>query len=217
MLRRGSFASVFVILLSLPAVFALAENAPDRSKAESPASDVTELNQLLPLILDVAPENQGVAIFELQFLAPVSAEDRGSSFTDAGLGSVNDPNAIERAKLAMARAAIEASRVAGTLIMPALPGPVLPPAPADIEPIKLERYLNPAPIAVPEMAGPDGIGGGLNPIQEIGSDEPTAEELAKLQQSWPATPNSKAPASVEPAAQAEPRAAESAERKEVRE
>jgi hypothetical protein len=211
-LRRSALGGAIVLLLILPTAIAATEDAPERGRAEV---DATETTRNTAPIVDVATV-RSEAELELLHLAPVEPEDRGSSFTDAGLGQENVPNVIERAKLAMARAAIEAARAAGTLNMTAAPGPLLPPAPADIEAIKLEQLNNPAPITMPAEAGIDGVGGGLEPLQLSGPQEPSAEELAKLQQSWPATPNSDVPVVDQPVSKDEPQTAESAESKEVR-
>ncbi len=210
--RRGAFLGAAVIMLILPAGVVAAEDAPERQKAETTA---TETVQAPAALLETSTDPNGIKL-ELLYLSPTELEDRGSSFTDAGLGHVNTPNIVERAKLDLARAAIEASIAAGTLTMMTAPGPVLPPAPADIEAIKLEALNNPTPHAIPLEAGPDGIGGGLEPQQLSGPQAPSAEELAKLQQNWPATPNSDVPETDQPAEKTEPRPAESAESKEVR-
>ncbi len=210
--RRGVFLGVTVLMLILPTGIVAAEEAPERGKAEAAA---TETAQAPAALLETTTDPDGLKL-ELLHLSPTELEDRGSSFTDAGLGQENAPNIIERAKLEMARAAIEASRAAGTLNMMTAPGPVLPPAPADIEAIKLEQLSNLSPPPVPLEAGSDGIGGGLESVQLSGPQEPNAEELAKLQQNWPATPNSDVPAADQPADKTEPRPAESAENKEVR-
>jgi hypothetical protein len=109
---------------------------------------------------------------------PADAEQKGSVYTDGNFVKLPLPaNAIERAKLEMARAAIEASRLAGTLF-------VVPSDPADtyttedLEAIKRQRLeaMTPIEIAHDPAAGV----ADFPPVQEHGSPGLTPEEEAKL-------------------------------------
>lgn len=107
----------------------------------SPAADeplrgpATESPQLYEPILSPAAPGEWLPFATvggllLQAMAPAVPGEKGGSFTNAGAGlAPQPPNLLEQRKLDMARAAIEASRAAGTLT-PA-PSPAdLPVAPA---------------------------------------------------------------------------------------
>lgn len=187
------------LLLALPA---LGNEAPEQGKAAAVTSDSAEAIQGPATITDILPAaQQSRNILELQQLAPIDAMDRGSSFTDAGLGLEAGPNAIERAKLDLARAAVALAEQAGTrFIYPE--GPVLPPRPEDIEAMKLEQLGQQLPQNLQGSAGPDGIGSGLEPVQLVGPSAPTEAELLKLEHIWPSDSNPNAP--VKPAKAEEP-------------
>ena len=196
-----------LVLLTL-AGFVLAPPAraagdePDRGRpAEAPAQSAEAIQAPAAPLLPA----DGLPYGPLELLTwnPVDPLDRGSDFTDAGLDAAPAaPSALEEAKLAMARAAVEASRAAGNLY-------VIGPQPAALAPpdiqraAKLDRLRSQPPVPTPDLAGPAGIGGGLDPLQLVGPSAPSTEELAKLETSYPATSNP-APAA---AAKAEPAAA----------
>jgi hypothetical protein len=188
--------------LSLATPAAGAGDAPDRGQPAPATAQGAEAIQAPAAPLPAAPDLP-YGPLQLFTLSPVEPLDRGSDFTDAGFGSAaGAPTALELAKLDMARAAIEASRAAGTL------NAVGPQAAAFVSPedqraAKMDLLRTHTQPAMPETAGPAGVGGGLEPLQLLGPSEPTAEELAKLEQSYPATPN---PAAA-PAAPAKPAAA----------
>ncbi len=188
------------LTVALPAL--AAGDAPDRGQpAPAPAQGAEAIQAPagpLPAAVDLP-----YGPLQLFTLSPVEPLDRGSDFTDAGFGTAaGAPNALELTKLDMALAAIEASRAAGTLyaVGPQAPAPA---SPEDQRAAKLDLLRTRTQPAMPETAGPSGVGGGLEPLQLMGPAEPTAEELAKLEQSYPATPN---PAAT-PAAPAKPAAA----------
>lgn len=114
----------------------------------------------------------------LRFLEPASEDDRGSYYSDGGLDPAGPPNALERAKLEMARAAVEASRLAGTLYAPA-PEEIGPNFTEDeIHAIKQQRLsaMTPAQIESDTVAG---VGEGLPSIQETGPQVLTPGEAEK--------------------------------------
>ncbi len=177
-----------------------AGDEPDRGRpAEAPAQSAEAIQAPAAPLLPADGLPYGP--LELLTLNPVDPLDRGSDLTDAGLDAAPAmPSALEEAKLAMARAAVEASRAAGTLY-------VIGPQPAALAPpemqraAKLDRLRSQPPVPMPDLAGPAGVGGGLEPLQLIGPSAPSAEELAKLETSYPATSNPAPPA--DPAARAE--------------
>lgn len=205
-LARIGILALLALLLALPALGN--DETPERGKARTEAGDSAEAIEGPAAITETLPAaQQSRGILELQQLAPVDAFDRGSSFTDAGLGREGGLNAIERGKLDMARAAVALAEEAGTrFFYPA--GPVLPPRPEDIEAMKLELLRQQQPAAPTGDTGPDGVGDGLAPVQLIGPSAPTAAELEKLDHIWPSDSNPNAP--VKPAA-AEPAAPAKAE------
>jgi hypothetical protein len=166
--------------LALTLGVALAEDAPQQGKptqADRTASEAIQGPQL-PAGVDLAGRSAAELSQFLQF-ASGEIDDKGSSFTDAGAGRVNaGPNALERAKLDMARAAVEASRAAGTLFVSAA-GPTLPERPADIEAIKLQQLLS-TPSQVDGIDVPAGLDPSLEPLQQMGPDALNAVEQAKL-------------------------------------
>lgn len=183
------------LAVALPAV----ADEPDRgAPAPSTQADSAEAIQAPAPSADAAAETPFIGPLELLTLSPVDPLDRGSDFTDAGLGrGPAAPTLDEAAKLAMARAAVEASRAAGTLY-------AVGPRPADLGDLdalraaKLDRLRSQAPAPTPAQADASGVGGGLAPVQLVGPSEPTAEELAKLQG---IAPRPAAPAESKPAPQ----------------
>lgn len=190
--------ALLVGLCLATALPALADE-PDRgAPAPSTQADGAEAIQAPAPAADAAAETPFIGPLELLTLSPVDPLDRGSDFTNAGLGrGPAAPTRDEAAKLAMARAAVEASRAAGTLY-------AVGPRPADLGDLealraaKRDRLRSQAPVPTPAQADASGVGGGLAPIQLIGPAEPTAEELAKLNG---ALPRPAAPAESKPAPQ----------------
>lgn len=134
---------------------------------------------------------------QVRELPPVNEQDKGSSFTDGAFGlPAAPPNALELEKLALARAAVEASRQAGTLF--AVEPEEDPPAPSieEIEAAKMELLRSVQPVVLP----PDpvtAVGIEVPPVQVVGPAVPSQEEQAKLA----SNPSPYAPA---PAAEAGP-------------
>lgn len=200
----GLSALGLALALSLPA---LASETPNRGPAtETPAQSAESIQA--PVMGPLLPENLRLGgPLEPVTLSPVDELDRGSTFTDAGLGlrAEGDDvlNAIERAKLDMARAAVEASRAAGTLyVMGPQPG-----NPADLDALRaakdaLQQSMPPA--AVPSTPGLSGIGAEIDPIQLVGPTELSPAELEKLNHSYPAqsAPELSTPTPARPADEA---------------
>lgn len=115
----------------------------------------------------------------LRYLEPTGGDDRGSYISDGGLVPSSEPNALEEAKLEMARAAVEASRIGGTLHAPAIEvsSPVF--TEEEIHALKLQRLSAAAPAPI-ESDPAAGVGEDLPAIQETGPAELTPEEAAKV-------------------------------------
>lgn len=104
--------------------------------------------------------------------------DKGSVYTDGSIDLVvGPPPALELGKLAMGRAAIEAARLAGTLFVPAVPGPDI--TPEETEAMKLERLatMPPAPVVADPAAG---SGVETPAVQQTGPAGLSPAEIEKL-------------------------------------
>jgi hypothetical protein len=155
----------------------LPENRPSAPRA------VDEVDRL------VVPQTFGEADLDLptlqvRALSPtavpgVAGLHRADVFTDANAGlPLPEANAIERVKLEMARAAIEASRAAGTLEMQ-LPDDTLPATLEELQAMKEQALA--AKVSAPLPADPiAGVGEELPSVQEIGAPGLTPYEEAKL-------------------------------------
>ena len=114
-------------------------------------------------------------------LAPIAAADKGSTYTDMGLALPSvDPTSLERAKLDLARAAVEAARAAGTLYLTT-------PADAHHDPsvegarAKLDLLATTPPAQLP----PDpaaAVGPTPPPVQLVGPPQLTPAEIQKLEE-----------------------------------
>jgi hypothetical protein len=184
---RNGFAALSAILLA-PA-WAFASDEPvNQAPANAPVQEVERV---------VSPEvanriEEGPVELEASSLqsTPVTetAEHRAEMFTDAGLGQPAGPiTAAERSKLEMARAAIEASRAAGTLFVTELPDDTIPATEAELQAMKMQQLA--ARGSTPPAADPvAGIGSSLPSIQEVGPSGLTEYEEAKLRGEHPAPP-----------------------------
>jgi len=133
----------------------------------------------------------------LREMPPVDPQDSGSFYTDAGLNRpASGPTERERVKLAMARAAVEASRAAGTLYNQPNLEDAAAMAPEDAEAQKLRR-LRSAPVRVLGEDRSAGIGVEFAPVQKQGPDGLSAGELRKLSGQADETPASLPPDSPE--------------------
>ena len=136
-----------------------------------------------------APELARGRQLQLRYVPDAAGTGRGHSFTDAAHGSPTaPPNALERAKLDLARAAIEASRAAGTLqLLPRIEEPR-----QALESNAPERKLARMRSRPPAILRPDaaaGLAPGQGPIQRTGPPGLTPLEVAKLNgQPLPALP-----------------------------
>jgi hypothetical protein len=151
---------------------------PSPSGVEGPAvSDAPRLSDIPPLAK--VPRLSGTLL--LRMLAPREPGDKGSEFTDAGFGLPDaPPNAIERAKLEVARQALEAARAAGTLFL--LPRRTerfdLPADRERAEALKLQLLARrPAKLAPFLEAGV----GPFKPLHKAGKPGLTPLEQAKLE------------------------------------
>jgi hypothetical protein len=112
-------------------------------------------------------------------VAPDAAQ-RGGVRTDASDGlPPGSLTALERAKLDEARAAVEASRAAGTLFMTELPDATLPATREELAAMKMQQ-LAARPSAAPAPDPIAGVGEDLKPVQSNGPAQLTPAEEAKL-------------------------------------
>jgi hypothetical protein len=173
----------------LAPVAALASDDPvNQPPADAPAQEVERI---------VSPESaismeDGVVEVDLPSLQPTpiaaDSEHRAETLTDARLGLPAGPiTAGERSKLEMARAAIEASRAAGTLFITALPEDTVPATEAELAAMKMQMLE--ARTSVPPAADPAaGVGPNLPSVQEVGPSGLTEYEEAKLRGENPPPP-----------------------------
>ncbi len=184
---RGCAAALALLLLPF-AAFA-SEEPVQGSTAPMPEDEVESI---------VAPAADALAdleTFQLDVLwsspipvAPEGTFHRGGVMTDGGLGSVSSRLTVnERAKLDMARAAVEASRAAGTLYVTNLPDDTVPATPKELAAMKMQQLeaRRSVPLAPDPIAG---IGEGFAPVQEVGPMGLSPAEEAKLRGETPATP-----------------------------
>jgi len=177
-------AAAVMACFAVSAAPADAQTAPVRGPAPESAGNVTA-PVFVPTAGPAIPYSDAVdgPLFFQRF-APAEPNDRGSTFTDAGAGlPYPGPNADELQKLAMARAAIEASRNAGTLVTVG-PAEIRGPTdPAVLERIKQEslRTVPESPVAPlpeacvgsvpPSVQIPAAIGSDGKPLTEAGKGE----------------------------------------------
>jgi hypothetical protein len=157
-----------------------------------------ELESIVAPAADTLADPEAIQLDVLRSLAiPVAPEGtihRGGVMTDGGLGSVSSRLTVnERAKLDMARAAVEASRAAGTLYITELPEDTVPASPDELAAMKMQQLeaRRSAPSAPDPIAG---IGEGFAPVQEVGPLGLSPAEEAKLRGETPAPQGSPEPA-----------------------
>jgi hypothetical protein len=173
----------------LAPVVALASDDPvNQAPADAP---VQEVERIVSPESSIVIEDEPIGIEEslLQSTSiPGDAEHRAETFTDARLGLPAGPlTAGERSKLDMARAAIEASRAAGTLFVTALPEDTVPATEAEQQAMKMQMLE--ARTSAPPVADPiAGIGLNLPSVQEVGPSGLTEYEEAKLRGENPPPP-----------------------------
>ena len=178
--RTGQTRAASLLALGLfLAGSAPAATPPERGPARSEEYQQTEEHQAPSQpVIESAHEALGpMILFPIPMTDP---NDKGSTYTDTGApGEPATPTPLEQAKLEMARRAIEASRLAGTLSRPADPGPAPVAADAAAQQAKLDllRSLLPAALVPDEAAG---VGVEIPPIQEAGPGDLNEVERAKL-------------------------------------
>ena len=168
------------ILIGLSAVPSLSR-ATDTPDQGPPAEVSPQPADAIQAPVGVSESTLGLRNIEMSFvpIASLDPADKGSIMTDAGRqGGMASPTAAEEVKLAMARAAIEASRAAGLLGGTIVPGAAAAVAPSDAAQSKvrmmLARGASPLPADAASGVGVDGA------IQEFGPPELTPAELAKI-------------------------------------
>lgn len=174
------------ILLVAAAVFSFpwatqASEEPENRRPESgPVQEVESIQSPQgPAYVEPESIDGEAKALEPTILLP-TAEHRGGVVTDAGDGlfaTFLTPS--ERAKLDLARAAVEASRAAGTLEVHTLPEDTIPATQDELAAMKmqqLEARRSQAPAADPVA----GVGQDLPSVQELGPSGLTPFEQAKL-------------------------------------
>jgi len=183
---RNGFAVLTAILLA-PALAFASDDPVNQPPENAPVQEVERIVSPESAI----PMEDGVEV-ELPSLQsmPIAgdSEHRAETFTDARWGLPAGPiTAGERSKLEMARAAIEASRAAGTLFVTALPEDTVPATEVELQAMKMQMLE--ARASVPPAADPvAGIGPSLPSVQEVGPSGLTEYEEAKLRGENPPPP-----------------------------
>ena len=193
----GRALRLAALLLFGASALALAADEPATGPAGPAPGNETESIVAPQITDDVAANSSGVLTPVLRDLP--DAEGRLSIYTDMGEDRAYDgPNALERAKLQMAREAVEASRAAGTLMMSAAQGPVIE---IDREAAMAEkmRRLAEYESSAPQPNAADGVGQSAPGIVEVGSGELNEIERAKLAGEEPAVQSGAAAQEQEPA------------------
>ena len=177
----GGPATALALLLLPAAVFATEPPVNTRPPVDRVVEEVESLHAPAADVVD--PDPAEPMLFAVPLVATPVAPDaaqRGAVLTDASAGRpAAAPTAAERAKLDAARAAIEASRAAGTLFVRSLPEDTTPATPEELAAMKrqqLEARSSVAPPADPVA----GIGNDLRSVQETGPSGLTPAEEAKL-------------------------------------
>jgi len=184
---RSGWAVLSAILIA-PALAFASDEPVNQAPANAPVQEVERI---------VSPEaanriEEGPVEVEASLLqsTPVAetSEHRADMFTDSGLGQPAGPiTAAERSKLEMARAAIEASRAAGTLFVTELPEDTIPATEAELQAMKMQQLA--ARGSTPPAPDPvAGVGSNLPSVQEVGPSGLTEYEEAKLRGEHPAPP-----------------------------
>jgi hypothetical protein len=170
--------SLALIGLAAPGIAAAADGpGPAIQPGVAIEGEAVEANLAPSLPIDEATLPEGVSMLPQE--VPADDQQKGSVFTNAGEGlTLPAPDALALEKLAMARRAVEASRLAGTLYQAAIAAPADVFAPADLEAIKQQRLETLEPQVLPP--DPAAMVGDFAPVQEIGAPGLTPEEEAKL-------------------------------------
>lgn len=177
-IRQQARLALLIALSAAPS-YLLASDTPTQGPPVEVAPLAADAIQAPPGLSEpTVGSHTGEMVFAT--IAPADPADKGSTMTDAGrAGGSAAPTSAEEAKLALARAAIEASRAAGTLGGAALPEPAASVAPGDIERSKvrvmLARGASSLPIDPASGVGVD------RAIQEFGPPEMTPAEIAKVE------------------------------------
>jgi len=138
-------------VLALAAFFASAGLAFSSDEPISGASLATVPGVVpdLPALLEYPVNLQGPLLpLDLLPAAPFGPEDKGGTHVDMGAGRPSRLTERETALLQLSRAAVEASRAAGTLLMPLVEVIAPPVSPEEASRMKLAALAT-APMAVP--------------------------------------------------------------------
>ena len=182
--RFAAWAAIFL----LPVAAFASEEPVNEHGPSAPAQEVESIvAPVSTILMEEEPVQIEAPSLQPSQIAP-DADHRGAQFTDARLGLAAGPiTAGERSKLEMARAAIEASRAAGTLFVTELPDDTVPATEAELESMKMQMLA--ARQSTPPAPDPvAGVGENIPSVQEIGPSGLTEYEEAKLRGEHPAAP-----------------------------
>lgn len=183
--RRATAAGLLLASLLVPCLTA-ASDAPDRGAPPAtpsllgadrvPDIVIPALPQALKVRQDV---NRPIGVLVARQVTADGTLHRGGAYTDGAEGlPAAPPNLIEIAKLEAARKAVETSRLAGTLAVPAPERELTPLERERISEAKMQRLLEARPIELSPFP-PAGVGPGFVPVQLQGPAGPSAGEQAK--------------------------------------
>jgi len=197
--RTAKAAAIAALLL--PAVAAATEPINEPAPVAAVPQEVESLFVPAP---PVAPDADGLRFDVTPLVSeavPADHEHRGGVLTNAAR-ALPVVTAGERAKLDAARAAVEASRAAGTLFVTHLPVETPRATPDELAAMKMQQLTARETIA----PAPDpiaGVGADLPSVQEVGPSGLTSAEEAKLRGGiLPISPVPPASASLEGGASA---------------
>lgn len=177
-LRPEAKAAAVLAVLLLPAV------APAAEPVNEPPPVAAVPQEVESLIVPAPPlgVEADAPRFDVTSLAPETVpadhEHRGGVLTNAAR-TLPAVTAVERAKLDAARAAVEASRAAGTLFVTHLPVETPRATPDELAAMKLQQ-LSARETVAPAPDPIAGVGVDLPAVQEIGPAGLTPAEEAKL-------------------------------------
>ena len=197
--RSLAFSSALVVLLLHVSSTPSASSEPERGRPEpGPASESESIEAPARAYLEDAElRHLPLSQLELLTVSPDPLHHRADTYTDASLTiGPGAPNVLEQVKLDMARAAVDASRAAGTLHITHVPDDIAPATPEDVEALKRQQLEATSPLTI-ESDPAAGVGEGFLPVQKIGPSGLTDYEIRKLNGESP-LPEQAEPVVIEP-------------------
>lgn len=178
LVRTGLLLASLIGASTLAAIGrSVAANGPESHPSPTPV-DAT----LVPNLPQFPWSWQPVGPLELRYSDPLGPDDKGSTYTDMGVSGESRLTEREVALLELSRAAVEASRLAGTLGTGAPSGPRTPSDPLAARRLKDEAATHP-PVSTPVL-GTGGPGDHavmtVDPSRASAPTPLTEDEAAKL-------------------------------------